>query len=99
MVPETRNNCAPMTSQNDKQLVAEIIDATGLKCPEPVMLLRNALRQVDCGTRLKLLATDPSTVRDVPTMCRFMHHQLISQKELDGRYEFVVSARTLSPQD
>ena len=80
-------------------LVAETIDATGLKCPEPVMMLRNALRRVDAGTCLKLVATDPSTLRDIPTMCRFMHHKLVSQDELDGRYEFVVSARALSPQD
>ena len=88
-----------MTSESDKQLVAETIDATGLKCPEPVMMLRNALRQVDAGTCLKLVATDPSTLRDIPTMCRFMQHELVSQGELDGCYEFVVSARALSPQD
>jgi tRNA 2-thiouridine synthesizing protein A len=88
-----------MTSESDKHLVAETIDATGLKCPEPVMMLRNALRRVDAGTCFKLVATDPSTLRDIPTMCRFMHHELVSQDELDGRYEFVVSARALSPQD
>ena len=88
-----------MTSESDKQLVAETIDATGLKCPEPVMMLRNALRRVDVGTCLKLVATDPSTLRDIPTMCRFMHHELVSQDELDGRYEFVVSARAFRPQD
>jgi tRNA 2-thiouridine synthesizing protein A len=88
-----------MTLKSDKQLVAETIDATGLRCPEPVMMLRNALRRVNAGTRLKLVATDPSTLRDIPTMCRFMHHELVSQDELDGRYEFVVSARALSPQD
>jgi len=88
-----------MISESDKQLVAETIDATGLKCPEPVMMLRNALRRVDVGTCLKLVATDPSTLRDIPTICRFMHHKLVSQDELDGRYEFVVSARALSLQD
>jgi len=88
-----------MISESDKQLVAETIDATGLKCPEPVMMLRNALRRVDVGTCLKLVATDPSTLRDIPTMCRFMHHELVSQDELDGRYEFVVSARAFRPQD
>ena len=88
-----------MISESDKQLVGETIDATGLKCPEPVMMLRNALRRVDVGTCLKLVATDPSTLRDIPTMCRFMHHELVSQDELDGRYEFVVSARALRPQD
>jgi tRNA 2-thiouridine synthesizing protein A len=63
------------------------------------MMLRNALREVEAGTCIKLVATDPSTLRDIPTMCRFMHHQLVSLVELDGRYEFVVSARALSPQD
>jgi tRNA 2-thiouridine synthesizing protein A len=99
ILQETYSNCAHMTSKSDKQLVADTIDATGLKCPEPVMMLRNALRRVDAGTCLKLVATDPSTLRDIPTMCRFMHHELVSQDELDGRYEFVVSARALSPQD
>ncbi|MEK9670497.1 MAG: sulfurtransferase TusA [Gammaproteobacteria bacterium] len=88
-----------MTSQSDKQLVADTVDATGLKCPEPVMMLRNALRQVADGTCLKLIATDPSTLRDIPTMCRFMRHVLVSQDELDGHYEFVVSARALNSQD
>jgi tRNA 2-thiouridine synthesizing protein A len=60
-------------------LVADTIDATGLKCPEPVMMLRNALRNVDAGVCIKLVATDPSTLRDIPTMCRFMHHQLVSE--------------------
>ena len=74
-------------------LVADIIDATGLKCPEPVMMLRNALRNVDAGVCIKLVATDPSTLRDIPTMCRFMHHQLVSEAIQDGCYEFIVSAR------
>lgn len=63
------------------------------------MMLRNALREVEAGTCIKLVATDPSTLRDIPTMCRFMRHQLVLLVELDGRYEFVVSARALSPQD
>ena len=77
----------------DKKIVAETVDASGLQCPEPVMMLRNALRKVDTGTYLKLIATDPSTLRDVPTMCRFMHHKLVSQEERDGCFEFVISAR------
>lgn len=70
--------------------VADTIDATGLKCPEPVMMLRNALRKAEPGTCLRLIASDPSTLRDIPTMCRFMNHQLISQEERTDLYEFVV---------
>ncbi len=82
-----------MKLYSDKKIVAETVDASGLKCPEPVMMLRNALRKVDTGTCLKLIATDPSTLRDVPTMCRFMHHELVSHEEREGFFEFVVSAR------
>ncbi len=82
-----------MKRSRHEKIVAETVDASGLKCPEPVMMLRNALRKVDTGTYLKLIATDPSTLRDVPTMCRFMHHKLVSQEEREGCFEFVVSAR------
>lgn len=71
----------------------QTVDARDLKCPEPVMMLRNALRNVKDGTAVRLLATDPSTLRDIPTMCRFMGHALITQLEVDGHYEFVVVAR------
>jgi tRNA 2-thiouridine synthesizing protein A len=79
-------------------LVADTIDAIGLKCPEPVMMLRNALRNVEAGICIKLVATDPSTLRDIPTMCRFMNHQLVSEESRDGRYEFIVSARGANSQ-
>jgi len=72
---------------------AQTVDACGLKCPEPVMLLRNALRNAPDHALIRLLATDPSTLRDVPTMCRFMGHRLVETQEHDARYEFVVAAR------
>ena len=93
MVQQTISIVPFMKLCSDKKIVAETVDASGLKCPEPVMMLRNALRKADTGTCLKLIATDPSTLRDVPTMCRFMHHELVSQEEREGFFEFVVSAR------
>lgn len=74
-------------------LVADEIDARGLKCPEPVMMLRNALRQVDDDAVVKLVATDPSTQRDIPTMCRFMRHRLVSEFAEEGLFIFFVQAR------
>lgn len=61
------------------------IDAQGLLCPEPVMLLHNAMRQVEAGAVVKVIATDPSTQRDIPKFCQFLGHMLvessIEQKE------------------
>ena len=62
----------------------ESIDATGLKCPEPVMLLHAAMRRLAPGQELTLRATDPSTERDVPNFCEFLGHALlISRREGD----------------
>ena len=83
-----------MIQPNDRTpLVAEEVDARGLKCPEPVMMLRNRLRTVSDDTHVRLWATDPSTERDIPTMCRFMGHRLVSTAVQDGCYEFIVQAR------
>ena len=59
------------------------IDAVGLRCPEPVMLLHAAMRRLAPGEELVLRATDPSTERDVSSFCEFLGHLLL-QFERDG---------------
>ena len=62
----------------------ESIDAIGLKCPEPVMLLHAAMRRLAPAQELTLRATDPSTERDVPNFCEFLGHALlIARREGD----------------
>lgn len=58
------------------------LDAEGLLCPEPLMLARNALREMSSGEVLYVRATDPSTHRDFQNLCRFMGHELL-QAEVD----------------
>ena len=43
------------------------LDATGLNCPEPVMMLHQHIRDLVPGGLLKVIATDPSTRRDITT--------------------------------
>lgn len=59
------------------------LDARGLRCPEPVMLLHKAIAEITAGDRLRVIATDPTTERDIPQFCRFLGHELISQ-DSDG---------------
>lgn len=56
-----------------------LLDATGLYCPEPVMMLHNKVREIDVGDILLVLATDPSTQRDIPKFCAFLGHELVDQ--------------------
>ncbi|MFT5757923.1 MAG: tRNA 2-thiouridine synthesizing protein A [Alteromonadaceae bacterium] len=57
-----------------------ILDAIGLRCPEPVMMVRKQIRKIDIGDTLLVQADDKSTTRDIPSFCRFMEHDLIAQQ-------------------
>ncbi|MBA1275244.1 sulfurtransferase TusA [Stutzerimonas azotifigens] len=63
-----------------------ILDASGLNCPEPVMMLHNKVRDLAGGELLKVIATDPSTQRDIPKFCVFLGHELVDQQEEGGNY-------------
>jgi tRNA 2-thiouridine synthesizing protein A len=64
------------------------LDACGLFCPEPVMMLHNKVRDLNSGQVLEVKATDPSTTRDIPKFCRFLGHDLLAQQEVDGIYYY-----------
>ena len=55
------------------------IDAKGLICPEPIMLLHKAIRDSDSGDFIELVASDKSTERDVEKFCEFLGHKLLSK--------------------
>ena len=56
------------------------INAEGLKCPEPIMLLHKAVRESQDGDLIELTATDKSTERDVEKFCNFLGHKLLEKK-------------------
>ena len=64
------------------------LDAIGLRCPEPLMLVRNQMMDMRSGQILKIVATDPSTSWDFPKFCKFLNHELIDQKVDDGIYSY-----------
>lgn len=59
------------------------LDARGLYCPEPVMLLHKQMRELEAGSLLEVLASDPSTMRDIPKFCHFLGHELLASEQ-DG---------------
>ncbi|KUJ79178.1 sulfurtransferase TusA [Microbulbifer flavimaris] len=64
------------------------LDARGLLCPEPVMMLHAAVRKVAPGEVLQMLATDPSTQRDVPKFCQFLGHELVEHREEENEFVY-----------
>ncbi|GAB5449721.1 MAG: sulfurtransferase TusA [Halioglobus sp.] len=70
--------------------IDHVLDATGLFCPEPVMLLHNKIRDIAEGEVLVVIATDPSTTRDIPRFCNFLGHELLAQEEFEGEYHYLL---------
>ncbi|MBQ0748327.1 MAG: sulfurtransferase TusA [Marinobacter sp.] len=66
------------------------LDACGLFCPEPVMMLHTRIKDVAPGKVLRVIATDPSTTRDVPRFCQFLGHELVSHIEQGDRYIYLI---------
>ena len=57
------------------------LDASGLICPEPIMLLHQAIKRVATGHWILLISTDPAATRDVGHFCQFLHHRLLQQHQ------------------
>lgn len=66
------------------------LDALGLRCPEPVMMLRLNIRKITTGETLLISSDDPSTTRDIPSFCRFMEHELLAQQTSEKPYLYLV---------
>lgn len=74
---------------NDPEPSADsCLDATGLLCPEPLMLVRNRIREMRSGEILAVEATDPSTGRDFRNFCRFLGHELLGEETRGPVYRF-----------
>ena len=70
------------------------LDTSGLMCPEPVMMLHGKVKEMGEGDVLKVIATDPSTTRDIPKFCQFLGFPLLEQKEEGDLYLYYIQKST-----
>ena len=74
----------------DITLAQHELDAIGLRCPEPVMMIRKKIRGLDSDEILLITADDPSTARDIPSFCRFMDHELVLTQTDVMPYQYLI---------
>ena len=66
------------------------LDLTGLLCPLPVLRANKAIRALNAGDEIEVLATDPAAPADFKAFCQTAGHELVSGTEDGGTYAFVV---------
>ena len=69
------------------------LDCRGLCCPEPLTILRNAVRAGLPGQVFELLSDDPVSLRDIPAFCKFMNPTLVSLPDEKNPCLFVVKKK------
>ena len=62
------------------------IDTRGLNCPLPILKAKKALAELGSGQVLKVVATDPGSMRDFQAFARQTGHELLDQTTQDGEF-------------
>jgi len=66
------------------------VDATGLKCPLPILRCKKGLSDMVPEQTLKIMATDPGSVKDFEAFCKQTGHELLQQDDAEGVFTFYI---------
>ena len=72
-------------SDNDQEL-----DARGLNCPLPTLRAKKTLNGMGAGALLKIIATDPGSVKDFQAFATQTGNELMSSSEENGEFHFLL---------
>ena len=62
------------------------LDARRFLCPLPVIRTQNAVKSLQKGAILLVIATDPGVMHDIPAWCRVHGHQVLSAEKIDNEF-------------
>ena len=69
------------------------LDVRGLNCPLPILRAKKALAELMGGQVLRVLATDPGSVKDFQAFAKQTGNQLLSHAEVDKVFTFFVKKK------
>ncbi len=69
------------------------LDARGLNCPLPILRAKKALAEVASGQVLKILSTDPGSVKDFAAFAKQTGNELLSTAEAGGEFVFFMKKK------
>jgi tRNA 2-thiouridine synthesizing protein A len=64
------------------------VDARGLNCPLPILRARKGINSLNTGQVLKIIATDPGSVKDLEAFCKQTGNQMLESSQQNGEYHF-----------
>ena len=69
------------------------LDARGLNCPLPILRAKKALAELTSGQVLRIIATDPGSVKDFQAFAKQTGNELLSSAENNMEFEFYIKRK------
>lgn len=69
------------------------LDARGLNCPLPILRAKKALTEMTSGQVLRIIATDPGSVKDFQAFAKQTGNELLSSAENNKEFEFYIKRK------
>lgn len=66
------------------------LDVKGLSCPLPILRTKKALAEMATGQVIKVIATDPGSVKDFEAFARQTGNELLASGANGGAFEFLL---------
>ena len=69
------------------------LDACGLNCPLPILRAKKSLSSLESGQVLRIIATDPGSVKDFEAFAKQTGNELLESNEEGGKFNFLVKKK------
>lgn len=69
------------------------LDAKNLNCPLPILRCKKGLSEINANQVLKIMATDPGSVKDFQAFCKQTGHALLQLDDDAGVFTFYIKKR------
>lgn len=66
------------------------VDARGLNCPLPILRAKKALNSLQSGQTLRIVATDPGSVKDFQAFSKQTGNEMLESSEANGEFMFIL---------
>ena len=73
-----------------KDDVVHQLDARRLLCPLPVIRAQNAIKDLEIGEKLLVIATDPGVMHDIPAWCRIHGHAVLTTERQENEIHLLI---------
>lgn len=70
--------------------IVKTLDCTGLLCPMPVVKTFKAIKELQVGDIMEMIATDPGSMPDMKAWANQTKHELVEAVEESGKFRFLI---------